>query len=209
MACGFDGTTCEVTLFTDAYKSMNDIPIVTAATAWTNEETGETLILLFHQVLWYGKKLENSLLNPNQLRYHGLSVSDDITDKTRLFGIELDEDLVIPFEIRGTNVYFVTRVPMRWEMENSRVFVITDDTPWDPENVSIAVISNRTSMNKFLHGGIQGSNSPSEILILSDIYDDSTFATQLIASVNIVSQHANKRAIDQNTTKVAFIGAKN
>jgi hypothetical protein len=31
----------------------------------------------------------------------------------------------------------------------------------------------------------------------------------LIASVNIVSQHANKRTIDQNTTKVAFIGAKN
>jgi hypothetical protein len=67
MAYGFDGTTCEVTPFTDAYESMKDIPIVTAATAWTNEETGETLILLFHQVLWYGKKLESSLLNPNQL----------------------------------------------------------------------------------------------------------------------------------------------
>jgi hypothetical protein len=39
MACGFDGTTCEVTPFTDAYESMKDIPIVTAATAWTNEET--------------------------------------------------------------------------------------------------------------------------------------------------------------------------
>jgi hypothetical protein len=68
-------------------------------------------------------------------------------------------------------------------MENSRVFVMTDDTPWDPENVSIAVISNKTSTNKFLRGGLQGSNSPSEISILSDVYDDSTFTTQLIASV--------------------------
>jgi hypothetical protein len=50
MACEFDGTTCEVTLFTDAYESMKDMPIVTAATAWANKESGETLILLFHQV---------------------------------------------------------------------------------------------------------------------------------------------------------------
>jgi hypothetical protein len=46
---------------------MKDVPVVTAATAWTNEETGETFILLFHQVLWYGNKLPNSLLNPNQI----------------------------------------------------------------------------------------------------------------------------------------------
>jgi hypothetical protein len=45
----FDGTTREVTPFTDAYESMKDILIVMAATAWTNKETGETLILLFHQ----------------------------------------------------------------------------------------------------------------------------------------------------------------
>jgi hypothetical protein len=108
MACEFDGVTCEVTPFTDEYESMKDIPIVTAATAWTNQETGETLILIFNQVLWYGKKLTNSLVNPNQLRYHGLSVSDDVTDKTRPFGIELDVDLVIPFEVQGTNIYFAS-----------------------------------------------------------------------------------------------------
>jgi hypothetical protein len=30
---------------------MKDIPIISAATAWTNDETGEVLILYFHQVL--------------------------------------------------------------------------------------------------------------------------------------------------------------
>jgi hypothetical protein len=76
----FDGTTCEVTPFTNQYQSMKNIPIVSAVMAWTDGETGETIILLFHQVLWYGDKLKHSLINPNQLRHRGIPVCDDITD---------------------------------------------------------------------------------------------------------------------------------
>jgi hypothetical protein len=35
--------------------------------AWTDEEMGETVILYFNQVLWYGDELNHSLINPNQL----------------------------------------------------------------------------------------------------------------------------------------------
>ena len=63
------------------YDSKKDVLIVSAATAWTHPDTGEMFILDYHQALWYGKEVANSLLNPNQMRFYGHRVSDDITDK--------------------------------------------------------------------------------------------------------------------------------
>jgi hypothetical protein len=76
------------------------------------------VILYFHQVLWYGKRLNQSLLNPNQLRHYGRSVCDNVTDKSRSFGISIDDEFVIPFTMMGTNIFFESRVPTKWEMEN-------------------------------------------------------------------------------------------
>jgi hypothetical protein len=61
----FEGQTCDVMPYTDTYEAVKDVPIVSAATAWTNQETGESVILYFNQVLWYGKKMPVSLINPN------------------------------------------------------------------------------------------------------------------------------------------------
>ena len=43
------------------------IPIVTGATAYDNLVTGLTYILVFSESLYYGNKLDHSLMNPNQL----------------------------------------------------------------------------------------------------------------------------------------------
>jgi len=88
---------------------MRDAAIVNALTAFTDQNTGETIRLHFNQVLWYGKKLKMSLTNPNQLHYFGLVISDDPTDKTRDFGITGD-NFFIPFEMAGTTIFFITRV---------------------------------------------------------------------------------------------------
>jgi hypothetical protein len=109
--CEFDGMTCEVLPYTDSYESIKDVPIV-GATAWTNEETGETHILYFHQMLWYGGTMPMSLINPNQVRYFGHSLSDDVTNRHREFGIQLnDYAMTIPFAMSGTTVYFTSWVP--------------------------------------------------------------------------------------------------
>jgi hypothetical protein len=138
LVCEFDGTTCEVTPFTDQYQAMKGIPIVSAETAWTDKESGETIILFFNQ--WYGDKISHSLIYPNQLCYHGIPVCDDITDRNRRFGIEVHSDFFIPFEMKGTTIYFESRVPSKWEMQNCRIIVMTDNSVWDPENVTIASI---------------------------------------------------------------------
>jgi hypothetical protein len=175
----FDGTTCEVTPFTNQYQSMKNIPIVSAATAWTDEETGETIILLFHQVLWYGDKLKHSLINPNQLRHRGIPVCDDITDRHRRFGIDVNGECFIPFSMKGTNIYFESRVPSRWEMQNCRTIVMTDASNWDPSEVTIA------SLNRGLPDAIIPERVANPLIGLSEVYDEDLMLQRMISSVKI------------------------
>jgi hypothetical protein len=164
-------------LATNEYESMKDVPVVSAATAWTNEDSGETFILLFHQVLWYGSKLPHSLLNPNQIRHFGHAVCDDVTDKARFFGIET-EDVSIPFTMKGTNIFFKTRVPTTWEMDNCRTIVMTDDAIWEPDNVSIAqILSDRDSYSDKLYS-------------ISDVFSDIRLTSKMVSAVQV---HTIKR----------------
>jgi hypothetical protein len=140
LMCKFDGMTCEVSPFTDEYQAMKEILVVSAATAWTDDESGETVILWFNQILWYGDKLRHSLINPNQLRHYGISVCDDITDQNRCFGIDIHGEYLIPFQMKGTNIYFESRVPSKWELQNCRIITMTDDNVWDPTAVKIAAL---------------------------------------------------------------------
>ena len=127
-----------ITPYSKDYKTIKDVPIVNASTAYTNESTGETLVLRFNQELWYGRnRLGMSLINPNQIQHYGLTVLDDPTDKNREFGIT-GEDFVVPFDILGMTVFFKSRAPTRWEMENCRLVELTCDSPWNPTDVNIA-----------------------------------------------------------------------
>ena len=121
------GEVVDVVPYHEEYDAKKDVPIVSAATAWTHPDTGETFILDYHQALWYGKEVANSLLNPNQMRFYGHRVSDDITDKDRRFGIEADNMLYIPFDMKGTVISFDSRVPTDQELQDCRHVTMTSD----------------------------------------------------------------------------------
>ena len=59
------GLTCDVSPFTQDYDAVKDVPVATCATAVTND-SGKTIILVCHQMLYFGTSLPHSLLNPNQ-----------------------------------------------------------------------------------------------------------------------------------------------
>jgi hypothetical protein len=52
--------------FSNELDTLQDIPIVTAATAHDNPD-GTTTILILHPALYLGNKVENTLLRPNQM----------------------------------------------------------------------------------------------------------------------------------------------
>lgn len=132
----FTGDTVQVLPFTDSYDSLKDIPVATCATIVTTED-GARILLIASEVLFFGSSLKHSLINPNQLRMHGLKVTDDPT-VTHGFGIHTDS-LFIPFETKGTVIYFQSEAPSQAEIEDLRLshITLTDDEPWDPKLVNL------------------------------------------------------------------------
>ena len=104
----YTGEHCYVMPYSPNYQEpLTNIPVVNASTAYTHMETGETIILGFNQIIWYGSKLTTSLINPNQIRHAGVALSDHPTDKTRDFWIT-GSDFHIPFEMIGTTIFVQT-----------------------------------------------------------------------------------------------------
>ena len=64
----FTGEQCTVSPYTESYKPIQDIKVCFACTAVDYDETGETLTVDVNQAFYFGDTMNNSLLNPNQLR---------------------------------------------------------------------------------------------------------------------------------------------
>ena len=122
------GQKCSVAPFSASYEPMSDIQIKTCLTSFTDED-GSTWILVFNEVLWFGSNMDNSLVNPNQIRMTGTLVSDDPFDTTRRLGIH-HKYAFIPFMIDGTTVYFDTHVPTDSERAQCTWITMTGDTEW-------------------------------------------------------------------------------
>ncbi len=134
----FTGQTCDVKGFHDSFDSLTDIPIARVATAYTDPESGRVYILVINEALYFGPRLDHSLINPNQIRSFGIPVCDDPYDQFRDLGID-HPDLFLPFQTKGAMIYFQTSVPSDEELEMCLHITLTDDeTEWDPSQVELS-----------------------------------------------------------------------
>lgn len=130
------GMKCSVSGFSSEMEAIEDIPVARVATAYT-DATGKTWILILNEVLFFGSKLDHSLINPNQIRHYNIMVCDDPRDPFRDLGID-HRKAFIPFETEGACVFFETRVPSDEELETCDYIELTnDEVPWDPEHVEL------------------------------------------------------------------------
>ncbi|CAJ1936118.1 unnamed protein product [Cylindrotheca closterium] len=65
-----------------------NVPIVSGATAYDCPQSGNTFILIFNKALYYGNRLDHSLINPNQVRKFGIPLWDNPFDEVRNIGIK-------------------------------------------------------------------------------------------------------------------------
>ena len=134
----FTGRVCDVSPYnSDAYDSEKDIPIVTAATAYTDQSNGQVYILVIHEGLWFGDKLAHSLINPNQLRYAGITVHDNPFDRENPVSIRT-ADVMIPLHVGGTTISVETTTPTPHDLSHSPHIHLTLDTEWNPHTVRLA-----------------------------------------------------------------------
>jgi hypothetical protein len=116
---------------------MNDIPIFQAVTAFDDLNTGETLILVINQGLYFGDSLSNSLINPNQMRMNGEEVDDvpkHLSSKSTHSIYIPEHNLKIPLSMRGVISYIPVRKPTVQELESCWWITLTSDMEWDPHS---------------------------------------------------------------------------
>ena len=138
----FTQRTADVYSYDSAYEPLENVPIVTAATAWDHPDTGETWLLIMNEGLFYGSKLGHSLLNPNQLRHHGVIYQDNPFDSAPL-SITIPGLLKVPLQSQGTKIRFSSRVPTISELEfipESRRIELTNLAHWNPSTVHLASV---------------------------------------------------------------------
>ena len=135
LVISYTGRECDVSPYTDNYDSVKGVPIVTAATAWTCQESGQTFILIIHEGLWMGDMMPNSLINPNQLRAHGCTVQDNPFDGAPIYIEDPNGVLAIPLRIMGSNLMATTRTPSQEELDNCPHVELTSQREWEPSSV--------------------------------------------------------------------------
>jgi hypothetical protein len=137
--------TADVYPYNSSYEPLLNVPIVTGATAWTCPSTRTTYILLFNEALYYGNKLDHTLLNPNQVRHNGIDFWDNPYDKDKELSIQVDRGPTIPLEYVGTKLQFESRVPTRQELENCEHIEMTSDKLWEPGEVKLGQTKSKRS----------------------------------------------------------------
>jgi hypothetical protein len=139
----FTGQQCEVRGFSEDFEPITDVKIAAVATAWCDGTGGPTYILIFNEALYFGDEMGHTLINPNQLRHYGVRVHDNPyeTDPKRAMGIEIYEDLRLPFNTEGSTIYFETKYPSDDEMENCTHIILTSDNEWRPQDVNMGANS--------------------------------------------------------------------
>ena len=85
------GHECSVAPFLAEYSEQVHIPICTGITTYTLD-SGEVVILLFRQGLWFGNRMEKSLINPYQCEWKDGSVSwVPLKDMKESYPVQLTE----------------------------------------------------------------------------------------------------------------------
>jgi hypothetical protein len=137
---------CEVSPYHPDYPPITGMPIMQAATAYDDPDSGETVILIVNQGIYLGEALENSILNPNQLRAYGIIVDDihkhlapDPNKATHSMRMQGD-DFRIPLLMDGVISAFHSRPPTSKKLETCHWIVLTSKKEWN------------TNSNKFADG---------------------------------------------------------
>jgi len=129
----------DVTAFLSDLGSVTSVPIVTCAVAYDDPRTFTTVILVFHQSLYFGERLTHNLVCPQQLRMNGIEVNEcprflESTGGDKSHSIySPSDDFILPLALDGVISYFATRKPSEHEVRTCPHIVLTCDTPeWDP-----------------------------------------------------------------------------
>ena len=190
----FTGEECDVSPYLSEYEPMKGIRIASACTAYDDEETGETVIIDVNQGLYFGDRMEESLVNPNQIRSYGLYLNDNPFEPGELLGIhDYDTGISIPFVVQNGVVSFKTRTPTEKEIKECRHVELTSDAEWNPSSMDTRTADAKANRERIMSsimrtdlGNGVYDNTPDSILSqVSVIYNDTELAKRIASAVTV------------------------
>ena len=195
------GQCCDVKGFHEDLADVKNIPVGTVVTGVISPE-GVTLILVMHEVLYFGESMDHSLINPNQIRHYGINVSDNPYDSDKPFGID-HETAFIPFSTAGTTIYFDSFYPTNEQLETELYVTLTSDYDWIPASVDISHNGCQNdyeiSINAVSKENKRRRSGPVEFetdLVLGSVGGDlvqGTLLERMIASVKVTADTAGTK----------------
>ena len=141
----YTGKECEVSPYLSQYEAVQNVPVVSGAMVWANTSDGTAYLLIFHESLWMGNKLDHTLANPNQLQAYGVSVQDNPFDAKPL-SITTD-DVSVELYSEGTIICGDTRTPTESKLSQLPRLILTSPHDWDPHNICFSSCSGQSSDN--------------------------------------------------------------
>ena len=177
----YTGKECEVSPYSSEYEAVQNVPVVTGATVWMNPTDGTAYLLVFHESLWMGDKLDHTLVNPNQLQAYSVSIQDNPFD-TKPLSITTD-DVSVKLYSEGMIICGDTRMPTESELGQLPWLILTSPHDWDPHNVCFPSCSGQSSDNT----PIESSHSilAVDTLLQHTIYNPMMAASLMSSQVQI------------------------
>jgi hypothetical protein len=130
----FTDETVSVAPFIGEYKSLQDVPIASVATAWDSPIDGSTVVLVINEALYFGDRMPHTLLCPNQLRSHGVQVFDTpkVFNANSPHAIIVPGQIQFPLQLHGIISFLETRKPTKEELRDCDRFELTSAASWNP-----------------------------------------------------------------------------
>ena len=193
----YTGKECEASPYSSQYEAVQNVPVVTGATVWTNAADGTAYLLIFHESLWMGDKLDHTLVNPNQLWAYGVSVQDNPFDAKPL-SITTD-DVSVELYSEGTIICGDTQTPTESKLSQLPRFILTSPHDWDPHNVCFPSSSGQPSDNM----SIESNHSifAVDTLLQHTIYDPIMVASLMLSHVQVTEVTAPSTLQDVPTAR--------
>ena len=185
----YTGKQCEVSPYSSEYEAVWNVPVITGATVWTNATDGMAYLLIFHESLWMGDKLDHTLVNPNQLWASGVSVQDNPFN-TKPLSITTN-DASIELYSEGTIICGNTRMPTESELGRLPLLILASPHDWDTHNVCFPSCSGQSSDNIL-------SESNHSILAVDTLLQHTIYDPIMVAS--LMSSHIQVAEVTTSST---------
>ena len=138
------GRTVSIYGYAGGKAAHTSVPVATVCTTYQHPDTGVEYLLVVHEALYLGEQVPCSLLNPNQLRAHGITVHDtpvqfdpNSSHSVHAF-TEQGDPIDIPLTMNGVMSGFRSTLPTHDDVRTLPRVVLTADMPWDPKSSKFA-----------------------------------------------------------------------